>query len=381
MTRNALRLGRVWDIEIGLDYSWFIVFALVTWTLSVQYFPEMYPPWPRFYPRLGEGIYWLVGTVTSLLFFASVLAHELGHSVIAIRTGLPVQSITLFLFGGVARIVREPSRPRQEFFIAIAGPAVSAVLGLLFWLLSVSLPTPRTPLVALAEWLSLTNFALAVFNLMPGFPLDGGRVLRAILWSIQGDLVRATRIASWIGRGVAYAFMGGGVLLIFWTGDLWSGLWLALIGWFLGNAASMGYQQLLLRKMLDNHSAREVLQSDPPQVECALTLDRFIHGYVFKTGYRSFPVIANGRALGVVTLHDARKVSKEAWATTTVEAIMTPLEQTTKVGPEETLTQVLEQMTVDGVNHALVLRDGRLLGLISREQLSNFIQMRAELGI
>lgn len=381
MTRNALRLGRVWGIEIGLDYSWFIVFALVTWALSVQYFPEMYPPWPRFYPLLGEGMYWLVGIVTSLLFFASVLAHELGHSVIAIRTGLPVQSITLFIFGGVARIVREPSRPRQEFLIAIAGPAVSAVLGLLFWVLSASLSDPRTPLAALAEWLSLTNFALAVFNLMPGFPLDGGRVLRAILWSIHGDLLRATRIASWIGRGVAYLFIGGGVLLIFWTGDLWSGLWLALIGWFLDNAASMSYQQLVLREMLNSHVAREMLQSDLPQVPRSLTLDRFIHGYVFKTGQRSFPVIADGHALGIVTLHDAKKVSQQAWATTTVEAVMTPLERATTVHPDETLATVLEQMNLHGVNQALVTQEGKLLGLISREQLSHFVQLRTELGI
>ena len=379
--RNALRLGKIFNIEIGLDYSWFIVFALVTWTLSANYFPEFYSAWPRFYPSLGKGIYWLVGLVTSLLFFASVLAHELGHSVVAIRTGLPVQSITLFIFGGVARIVREPSRPRQEFFIAIAGPAVSAALGLLFWALSTNWPNPRSPLAALAEWLSYTNFALALFNLIPGFPLDGGRVLRAILWSIGGDLVRATRIASWIGRGVAYLFILGGLLLIVLDGDLLNGIWLAFIGWFLDNAASMSYQQLALRERLSNRVAREVLENDLPQVPRDLTLDRFIQEYILKTGRRSFPVMDDVRPLGIVTLHNVKTIPKDCWASTTVEAVMTPLERTIKVNPDDTLARVLEQMTVSGVNHVLVVQDGNLLGLVSREQVLSFIQTRSELGI
>ena len=379
--RNALRLGKILNIEIGLDYSWFIVFALVTWTLSANYFPDIYHAWPRLYPPLGEGIYWLVGLTTSLLFFASVLAHELGHSVVAIRTGLPVQSITLFIFGGVARIVREPTRPSQEFLIAIAGPAVSALLGLFFWALSTSLSNPRAPLAALAEWLSYTNLALAVFNLIPGFPLDGGRVLRAILWSIGGDLIRATRIASWIGRGVAYLFILAGLLLALFDGDWLSGVWLAFIGWFLDNAASMSYQQLALREMLNSRAAREMLQSDLPQVPRDLTLDRFIQEYILTTGRRSFPVIDDGRPLGIITLHHVKAILKDSWATTTVEAVMTRLESTIQVNPDDTLARVLEQMTVDGVNQVLVIQDGRLLGLISREQLFSFIQMRAELGM
>jgi len=379
--RPALRLGKILHIEIGLDYSWFIVFALVTWTLSAVYFPQEYRSWPRLYPSWGQGIYWLVGLSTSLLFFASVLAHELGHSVVALRTGLPVQSITLFLFGGVARIVREPARPSQEFFIAIAGPAVSAALGVLFWALSASLPRPRAPLAALADWLSYTNFALAIFNLIPGFPLDGGRVLRAILWSFGGDLVRATRIASWIGRGVAYAFILGGLLLALFEGDWLGGLWLAFIGWFLGNAASMSYQQLAIREMLSSHVTRELLSSELLQIRRDLTLDRLIHEYVLTTGRRSFPVIDEGRLLGIATLHRVKEIPQEVWATTTVEAIMTPLEHAMRVSPDDSLAKVLEQMTIDGVNQVLVVQNGKLLGVISREQLLNFVQTRAELGI
>ncbi len=379
MIRNALRLGRIFNIEIGLDYSWFVVFALVTWTLSAFYFPDLYRFWPRLYPSLGGGIYWLVGLVTSLLFFASVLAHELGHSVVAIRTGLPVQSITLFIFGGVARIGREPARPLQEFWIALAGPAVSVLLGLLFGALAIGLPNPRLPLAALAEWLSYTNFALALFNMIPGFPLDGGRVLRALLWGLSGNLVRATRVASWIGTAVAYLFILGGIALAFLVSL--NGIWLAFVGWFLQNAASLSYQQVALREMLSLHRARELLQSDLPQIPRDLTLDRLIYEHILKTGRRCFPVVDEGRLLGIVTLHHVKETPQSAWATTSVGTVMMPVEQIIKVSPDETLARVLEQMTAEGVNQVLVVQDGKLLGLVSREQLLHFIQTKTELGI
>lgn len=378
MIHKALRLGKILDIEIGLDYSWFIVFALVTWTLSAYYFPDLYPFWRRMF-SLGGGIYWLVGLVTSLLYFASVLAHELGHSVVAIRTGLPVQSITLFVFGGIARILREPTRPLQEFWIAIAGPAVSITLGLLFGALALNLPNPKLPLAALAEWLSYTNFLLAIFNLIPGFPLDGGRVLRAILWGLRGDFLHATKVASRLGQGVAYLFIVGGIVLAF-TLSL-NGIWLAFVGWFLHNAASLSYQQVALRGMLSAHIAREVLQSDLPQIPRDLTLDRLIHEYILRTGRRCFPVVDGGNLLGIVTLHQVKEAPRGAWTTTRVEAVMTPLERTVKVGPDETLAAVLEKMTTNRVDQVLVVQNGRLLGLISQEQLLSFIQTLSELGM
>lgn len=377
MIRNALRLGKILGIEIGLDYSWFIVFALVTWTLSAHYFPDSYPFWE-------QSTYWLVGLATSLLFFASVVAHELGHSVVAIRTGLPVQSITLFVFGGVARIVREPTRPVQELWIALAGPAVSVTLGLLFGVLAFSLPDPGAPLAALAEWLSYINFVLAIFNLIPGFPLDGGRVLRAILWGTLGDLVRATHIASRVGQGVAYLFIAAGVFIFLRGAEYWlNGIWLAFIGWFLHNAASMSYKQLLFQRMLGGHMARELLrmQGDAPRVSPALTLDRLVNEYAFTTGRRSFPVVEGDRPLGLVTLRQIKHIPREDWPLTRVEAVMTPLVEAVWVGPEESLSLVLERMSSNGVNQVLVVQEGKLLGLISRDQLLEFIRTRAELGI
>lgn len=375
MIRNALRLGRIWGIEIGIDWSWFLVFALVTWTLSAHVFPLEY--------RGSPSVYWLTGVLTSLLFFASVLAHELGHSVVALRTGLPVRSITLFIFGGVAQIAREPSRPSQEFLIAVAGPLVSVALGTLFGLLAQAAPSP-SPLGALAGWLARINFLLALFNLLPGFPMDGGRIVRAALWGVTGDLLRATRIASWAGRGIAYLIMLAGVLLAFLRGDWLSGLWFVFIGLFLENAASASYQQLALREALRRHRAREVLHPVdglvvvPPD----LPLEALVQEYILRTGRRCFPVIdAYGQLRGIVTLHHVKEIPREAWASTTVGEAMTPREQVVKVSPDTPLDALLERMSVDGVNQVLVVEDGRFRGLVSRDQLVEFMKTRAELGV
>ena len=375
MIRNALRLGKIGGIEIGLDWSWFVVFVLVTWTLSAHLFPMEY--------RWSPGVYWLTGLLTSLLFFASVLAHELGHSVVALRTGLPVRSITLFLFGGVAQIAREPSRPSQEFLIAIAGPLVSVALGALFGLLALAAPF-HSPLAALAGWLSRINFLLALFNLLPGFPMDGGRVLRAALWGSTGDLLKATRIASWTGRGIAYLIMLAGVGLAFLLGDWLSGLWFVLIGLFLENAASTSYQQLALRESLHRHRAGELLRpvQDLLAVPPELPLEELVHRYILRTGRRCYPVVdASGRLLGIVTLHHVKEIPREVWASRTVGETMTPLEQVVRVRSDTPLDALLEQMSVDGVNQVLVVEDGRLLGLVSRDQLVEFLRTRAELGI
>jgi Zn-dependent protease len=254
--KNALRLGTIFGIEIGLDYSWFIVFALVTWSMASYYLMDYRWPAPTA---------WTVGAITSLLLFASVLAHELGHSLVAIRKGIPVKSITLFIFGGVSQITEEPARPRDEFLISIAGLAVSGVLGLLFLLLAHAMPDPRQPAAVQAAWLGRINLLLAAFNLIPGFPLDGGRIFRSILWGVTGSFHRATQIAVAAGRVVAYGFIFLG-LWMFFGGDWVNGLWLAFIGWILNGAAVGTYQQLLLREQLAGVTARDVMMTDCPRV-------------------------------------------------------------------------------------------------------------------
>lgn len=370
--RNTLRLGSIYGIEIGLDYSWFIVFALVTWSLAAHVFPDNYR-WPAL-------TYWTTGIITSLLFFASVLAHELGHSVIAIRKGVPVKAITLFIFGGMAQITKEPQRPRDEFFIAIAGPAVSVTLGLLFRALHAAVPNPDQPLAALAFWLGWINFSLAFFNLVPGFPLDGGRVLRAIVWGLTGNFQRATQIASIGGRVVAYGFIALGIW-IFFSGNWVNGLWLAFIGWFLENAAVSSYRQVALREQLMGVKAREIMMTDCPHVPRNLTLHTLVYDYILKGTRRCFPVVEDGRVFGIITLHHVKTVPQEQWATTTVGQAMTPFEQTKKVRPDQDLFEILEFMTAEDINQVPVVEDGKLVGMISRDRVLAFLTTRAELGI
>ena len=262
MLGAGIPLGKIFGISLRLHYSWFIVFLLVTWALADGYFPTIYPHW-----SLATSL--AVGLATSILFFASVLTHELAHSLGAQSAGIPIHSITLFIFGGVSQMTQEPERPGVEFRLALAGPATSLALGVLFWAIGVLTQETSEPLAALTGYLSWINFLLAGFNLIPGFPLDGGRVLRAVIWWRTGKFRSATRIASAIGRSVGYLFIFGGISLIFW-GLLLNGLWIALIGWFLQNAAAGSYRQLALQDMLQGHSVSEVMTRDCMEVPNSL---------------------------------------------------------------------------------------------------------------
>lgn len=372
--RNSIRLFKVLGIEVGIDLSWFLIFILVTWTVALQY------SYPSRYGWSSPAI-WLLAGLTSLLFFASVLAHELGHSVVAIATGVPVRSITLFLFGGVAQITREPRQALDEFLIALAGPAVSFVLSLGFgflWLAGHLLGLRSLEVVG--RWLALTNFGLVVFNLIPGFPLDGGRVFRSLVWAVTNNLSQATRVAARIGQGVAFFLVLVGIWLAF-MGNLQNGLWIMLIGWFLQNAAMSSYQQVALREVLQGHKAREVMTRDWPQVSRSLSLDRLVDEVILPTGRRCLPVVDEGQAWGIVTLHHVKNVPKERWPATTVGAVMTPFAQVKRVHPDDDLYEVLERMTADDVNQMPVVEEGRLLGLVARDAVLSFIRARAELGI
>lgn len=370
--RNALSLGKIFGIEVRLDYSWFIIFVMVTWSLAVHHFP-MNHQWPA-------STSWTVGILTSLLFFASILAHEFGHSFVAIRKGIPVQSITLFIFGGIARITKEPERPRDEFLIAIAGPAVSAGLGLFFLAVSVLASSPHEPVAALASWLGWINLSLALFNLLPGFPLDGGRILRSIVWGRTGSFKRATQIASTAGQVVAYGFIFLGIWLFF-SGRWIDGLWLGFIGWFLNNAAIANYQQVALQEQLSGVTARAVMMTDCPRVPRDLTLHALVYDYLLKDATRCFPVVEDGQVYGIITLHHVKAFPPQQWPFITVGQAMTPFEETKKVRPDQDLFKVMELMTAEDVNQVPVVEDGRLLGMISRDRLLSFITVRAELGL
>lgn len=372
MLRGDIPLGRVFGISLKLNYTWFIVFALVTWSLTARYFPDVFPEWSVI-TSLAAGV------VTSLLFFGSVLAHELMHSIVAQKLGIPIHSITLFIFGGVSQMSGEPKTPKDELRIALAGPLTSIALGLVFWAVWYWLGPQSEFVLAIAFWLGLINVFLAAFNLIPGFPLDGGRVLRSILWWRNQNLYRATRIASNIGRGVGYLFIFGGVFLIFQ--GLWlNGLWLALIGWFLENAAVGSYRQVALLDMLQGHTAHEVMTRDCPAIPPELTIDTLVNEHILTTSRRCFPVTTDSRVIGLVTLSDIHAVPRTLWSTKRVSEAMTPLGKMKSVSPDEDLSTVLRVLTEENINQVLVVENGDIAGVIGRDNLLSFINLRGELG-
>lgn len=373
MTQGGVPLGRFFGIPVRLHWSWFIVFVLVTWFLADGYFPDYYA-W-------STATYWGIGAATSILFFASVLAHELAHSRVAQSSGIQVNAISLFIFGGVSQLAREPGKPSEEFRMAIAGPITSIILGGIFW--AIYFPTRESiePLSGLAFWLGYINLFLAAFNLIPGFPLDGGRVLRSILWWRSGNLRKATRIASTIGRGVGYLLIFGGIYYIFVDFDnLFQGLLMAFVGWFLENAAVGSYRQVALQDQLRGHKISEIMTRDCPVVSPRLTIEELVNQYILTSGRRCFPVVEDGRGLGLITIHNVKVVPREAWHSRTVREVMTPMEKLKRVGPDEDLSNAMHLLTDEDVNQLPVVENNRIIGMVARENLLAFVHTRAELG-
>jgi len=373
--QGGVPLGKYFGIPVRLHWSWFIIFVLVTWILGASYFPGTYPGWNRV-------TYWGIGAATSILFFVSVLLHELAHSRVAQAAGMQVKSITLFIFGGVSQIGQEPGKPAVEFRMAIAGPGTSLVLGGIFWAIFFAARHSVEPLAGLAFWLGYINVALAIFNLIPGFPLDGGRVLRSILWWRSGNVRSATRTASTIGRGVGFLFIFGGIALIFLNRSYWlNGIWLALIGWFLDNAAVGSYRQVALQDMLQGHTVSEVMTRDCQAIPPTATVEQTVHDYILNSGRRCFPVVEDGQALGMVTLHNIKGIARELWPKKTVREVMTPLDKVKSVGPNDGLSTAMQLLNDDDLNQLPVTEGHSIVGMIARDNLLSFIHARAELGM
>ena len=370
---NSFQIGRIFGISIRIDYSWFVVFALVAWSLGVHYFPHIYIDW-------SSATYWFMGIITAIIFFGSVLAHELAHSLVSRARGVPVKSITLFIFGGVAKISEEPKRPGSEFWMALAGPATSIGIGLFFGALYLISGRSGTPIGALAAWLSYINLFVAAFNLIPGFPLDGGRILRSIIWKITGNLKTATRIASSIGRIVAYMFIFWGVWTVL-SGNWLGGIWIAFIGWFLENAASSSYRQLAMREMLQGVEVSEIMMRDCPRLPKELTLDELVHEQILHTTRRCFPVVDGNQVLGIITLHNLEGIPQDEWQNTKVGDVMTRLDDLKKLHSNDDLYTAMQHMTEEGVNQLPVVEDDQLVGMIARDNLMGFLNARAELGV
>ncbi len=365
---SAFNLGKLFGVQVRLHYTWFIIFTLVTVSL-------VYPDWSRL-------LSWVMGISTSLLFFASVLAHELSHSLVGRANDVPIKNITLFIFGGVAQMTKEVTKASAELKMAAAGPACSLVIGGLFGLVWFITRGTLEPLAIMALWLAQVNVLLALFNLIPGFPLDGGRVLRAILWQSTGNYGRSTRIATRVGQGVGYLFILGGILMIFIIPQAWfSGLWLAFIGWFLGSAASASYRQVQWREALHGFTAADLMTSDYPIAPADITVGQLVQRYVVPGGRRFFVVADEGRLQGMVTLHNIKSVSRQKWDMTQIREIMTPLDKLKVAYPSQDALSILEQMDEHEVNQIPVVSEGRVIGLITRDKLIRFLRTRSELKI
>jgi Zn-dependent protease/predicted transcriptional regulator len=369
---DAWQIGRIFGIPLRVHFSWFIIFGLVSWSLAVGYFPTQMPDLPVW-------SHWAKAIVAAAMLFVSVILHELGHSIVARRRGVEIAGITLFVFGGVSQMKTEPARPAVEFQVAIVGPLVSVVLAGVFGLLAIATRLgPGATLAALFSYLAAINLMLAGFNLIPAFPLDGGRVLRAALWHVRGDLVEATRAAAAVGRIVALAIIGFGILQLL-TGRF-DGVWLALIGWFILQAGAASAVHASLRQGLGDLAVRDVMTRDVQVVEAGTSVADLIERYFTRYLYGGYPVVRNGRPVGLVALQDLRKVSADRRGATPVEAIMTPLTDAAVVDPNTPVFDAFNRMLSTNAGRLLVLEDGRLVGLITTRGIVHLAQVKASLN-
>jgi Zn-dependent protease/predicted transcriptional regulator len=375
--RAQVKLGRISGVAIGLHYSWFIIALLIVLSLT-GHFHSVNPKW-------SQTVLWSAAIVTGLLFFVALLLHELAHSLLAKARGLSVREITLFALGGVSQIESEPSNAKSEFWIAIAGPVTSLVIGLVLLAASRlagwrSGTEPTTPLVSVLLWLGYINIALAGFNMIPGYPLDGGRVLRAVIWWITRNADRSTRLATRVGQAVAFIFILLG-LFRFFLGENVGGLWLAFIGWFLLDAARASYAQATLMTALRGRRVADIMDRNCPTVEGHVSLQDFVDAYLLRSGLRGYVVVRNEQVIGLITPHEVKEVPRDSWPQTSVQSVMRPLSQLLKVTPDTPALQALQMMGREDINQLPVVSesDGRLEGVFSRSHVVRFLQTHSEL--
>lgn len=386
--RNGFSLGRIAGIQVFVDWSLLVIFLLITFGLSMGLFPAWHPDW-------SVATYWVTAAGAAVLFFASVLLHELSHAVVGRAVGIRVPRITLFIFGGMAHMESEPRTWKSELVMTLVGPITSFALGIAFLLLAGLVAGPIEvdperperaiqalgPLPSLLLWLGPVNLLLAVFNLVPGFPLDGGRALRAVLWGITGNLELATRWASRAGQLFAWILIGTGLAMILGVrlpilgGGLVNGLWLAFIGWFLNNAALMSYRQLLVRDALEDVRVSRLMQTRIARVAPATPIRALVDAELMSSGQRAFPVEKDGELVGLVSLTDLRKSERNAWERTPVSEVMTETSRLVTVKPDADAAEALELISRRDLNQLPVLQDGKLVGLLRREDVLKWLAL------
>ena len=373
--QTNIKLGRVFGIQIGLHYSWFLIALLIVLSVAGD-FSAAHKDW-------SQGLIWSLSILTALLFFVSLLAHELAHSLVAEKHGLPVRSITLFALGGVSQIEKDPSDAKTEFWMAIVGPLTSIAigvccLGMAHWGGWNPGTSGATPIIAMLVWLGYINFGLGIFNMVPGYPLDGGRVLRAIIWWQTGDADRSTRIAARIGEGVGVIFIALGIMQVF-GGAGFNGLWIAFIGWFLTQAAAESYRAVGTVPFLTSLQVADLMSSDCPTVDAHMSVQHFVDEEMLRTGKRCFLVQQNGAFVGLITPHEIKHLDRNKWPSTTLDSVMVPVARLRTVTPETSLKDALDLMGTNNLNQLPVVANGHLRGTVSRNRLLQLFQTRAEL--
>lgn len=386
---GGFRVGTLFGIEITIDPSWIFIFLLVTWNLALGVFPRLQPEWS---PLLQ----WTAGVTAALLFFASVLAHEMAHSLVARARGLPIKRITLFLFGGVSNLEREPESAKTEFLMALVGPVTSVVLGILFLLLSgqgidiftnAGIRPDRISQLSLFQtlflWLGPINIIVGLFNLIPGFPLDGGRILRSIIWSITGNLRTSTQIAATIGQAFGILFILIGISMVFgitipFFGTGLGGLWIAFIGWFLSSAASSSYQQVVYRDLLADVLVKDIMRNNITSISPNLSISQLVDEYMIGTDRHVFPVVSDNDLVGLVSLEDIQKVPRENWSRKKVNQIMSPYKDLDMVRPIDTVSDALGKITKSDVGQVPVVEGKKLLGMLSRQDILLWVALRTK---
>jgi Zn-dependent protease len=373
MLGKPIHLFTVFGFSIRIDYSWFFLVIIVTWSLST----ELFPSW---YRGLSQATYLVMGITGALGLFASIVAHELSHSVVARHHGIVMRGITLFIFGGVAEMTAEPPSPRAEFQVAIAGPIMSVIVSLACFAAYLTGRNNGWPdaWCGVLGYTALINGVLVVFNMIPAFPLDGGRVLRAILWGRSGSLINATRITSRIGIGFAFLLIGLGVLRAF-TGDLVGGAWSFLIGMFLRNAANMSYRQLQLRQSLEGQSVRRFMKPNPVVVAARTPLDVVVSDFVYRYHFKMFPVVDGNHLIGCVTTRAIKAIPAEEWAARTVAEVTERISGQNTVGPDVPALAALAQMSRSGRSRLMVVDDTGLVGVITLKDLLQYLSLKTEL--
>lgn len=375
MFGKGVRIFKLLGFEVKIDASWVILAILVAWSLSTGLFPFQFK-------NLSTRTYWVMGVIGAVGLFFSIIFHEFSHSLVARKYGVPMKGITLFIFGGVAEMGDEPQSPKAEFMMAVAGPLSSIVIALLFYGLyragrGGGLPVP---IIGVLAYLGFINGILAAFNLIPAFPLDGGRVLRSILWKIKGNIHRATRITSQIGKGFGILLIVLGVLQ-FLTGNFIGGMWWALIGIFVHGAAKMSYQRLVIRQALEGENIRRFMESNPVTVPPTISIERLVDDYIYKHHFKMFPVVEDGNRLsGCVTTKDVKNIPREEWGRTKVGDIAEACSAENTIGPEEDPMQALSVMSRNRKSRLMVVENGRLMGIITLKDMLKFLSLKTEIG-